>query len=159
MCCKNAGAEKMRFNILIHWNAGTACVSVRSSSGKPSPLFAYKCYTKPQKRGLRNKFRTPSRKVLEAHFLRFGLPGQNRLQWGRSDLGDPAEWPKIGLLNRDFGSILSVFPWKNSKTQSSLNHFQSGPRRFTKYNFSGLAPIRWVLTGATPELGFARRPF
>ena len=60
-------------------------------------------------------------------------------------LGDPAGWPKIRLLNRDFGSILSVFPRKNSKTQSSLNFLQSGPRKFTKSDFSGLAPIRRVL--------------
>ena len=46
---------------------------------------------------------------------------QNCLQWGRSNLVDPAESPKIRLLNRDFGNILSVFPRKNSKTQSSLN--------------------------------------
>ena len=44
-----------------------------------------------------------------------------------------------------FGNILSVFPRKNSKTQSSLNFFQSGPRKFTKSGFSGLAPIRRVL--------------
>ena len=67
---------------------------------------------------------------------------QNRLQWGRSNLGDPAEWPKVGLLNRDFGSILSVSPRKNSKTQSSLNFSESRPRKFTKSDFSGLAPIR-----------------
>ena len=72
---------------------------------------------------------------------------QNRLQWGRSNLVDPAEWPKIGLLNRDLGSILSVFPRKNSKTQGSLNFLQSGPRKFTKSDFSGLAPIQWALTG------------
>ena len=46
---------------------------------------------------------------------------QNCLQWGRSNLGDPAEPPKIRSLNRDFGNILSIFPRKNSKTQSSLN--------------------------------------
>ena len=47
---------------------------------------------------------------------------QNCLQWGRSNLGDPAESPKIRLLNRDFGNILSIFSQeKNSKTQSSLN--------------------------------------
>ena len=46
---------------------------------------------------------------------------QNCLQWGRSNLVDPAEWPKICLLNRDFGNILSIFPGKNSKIQSSLN--------------------------------------
>ena len=34
---------------------------------------------------------------------------QNRLQQGRSNLVDPARWPKIGLLNRDFGSIFCQF--------------------------------------------------
>ena len=51
-----------------------------------------------------------------------------RTGWGRSNLVDPAEWPKIGLLNRDFGSILSdnvSCSWeKNSKAQSSLNFLQ-----------------------------------
>ena len=65
--------------------------------------------------------------------------------FARSGLDDPAEWPKIGLLNRGFGNILSIFPRKNSKTQSSLNFLQSGPRKFTKSDFSGLAPIRRVL--------------
>ena len=46
---------------------------------------------------------------------------QNRLQWGRSNLVDPAGSPKIRLLNRDLGNFLSIFPRKNSKTQSSLN--------------------------------------
>ena len=71
---------------------------------------------------------------------------------------------------------MSVFPWKkNSKSQSSLNFLQSGPRKFTKKKsdffgigpnpagsdsiydpgnllnliFSGLAPIRRVLTLST----------
>ena len=61
------------------------------------------------------------------------------------NLVDPAGWPKIGLLSRDFGSILSVFPRKKSKTQSSLNFLQSGPPKFSKSDFSGLAPIRRVL--------------
>ena len=73
------------------------------------------------------------------------LSFQNRLQQGRSNLVDPAGWPKIGLLNWAFGSILSVFPRKKSKTQSSLTFLQSGPRKFSKSDFSGLAPIRRVL--------------
>ena len=85
-----------------------------------------------------------SRKLSGPHSKPFFC--QNCLQWGRSNLVDPAEWPKICLLNRDFGSILSVFPRKNSKTESSLNFLQSGPRKFTKSDFSGLAPIRQVLT-------------
>ena len=61
----------------------------------------------------------------------------NCLQWGggRSNLADPAEWPKIRLLNRDFGNIFSIFPKESSKTQSSLNFLQSGPRKFTKSDF------------------------
>ena len=35
---------------------------------------------------------------------------------------------------------------KSSKTQSSLNFLQSRPRKFTKSDFSGLAPIRRVLS-------------
>ena len=73
---------------------------------------------------------------------------RNCLQWGRSNVVDPAEWPKIGLLNRGFGSILSLFPGKkkNSKTQRSLNFLQSGPQKFTKSDFSQLAPIQRVLS-------------
>ena len=52
------------------------------------------------------------------------------LQWGRSNLVDPAECSKIGLLNRNFGSFLSVVPRKKSKTQSSLI-LQSGPQKST----------------------------
>ena len=37
---------------------------------------------------------------------------------------------------------------ENSKTQSSLNILRSRPRKFTKSDFSGLAPIRWVLISA-----------
>ena len=40
---------------------------------------------------------------------------QNCLQWGPSNLVDPAESPKIRLLNRDFGNILSIFPGKTAK--------------------------------------------
>ena len=40
---------------------------------------------------------------------------QNCLQWGRSNLVDPAESPKIRLLNRDLGDILSIFPGKTAK--------------------------------------------
>ena len=83
------------------------------------------------------------------HFATFCNIFQNRLQWGQSNLVDPAEWPKIGLLNRDFGSMLSVFLWKNSKTQSSLNFFIPDPRTFTKSAFSELAPIRWGLNFVT----------
>ena len=41
------------------------------------------------------------------------------------------------------------FPRQNSKTQSSLNFLLSGPRKFTKSDFSGLAPIRRVLKKVT----------
>ena len=42
-------------------------------------------------------------------------------------------------------SILLLLPRTNSKAQSSLNFLQSGPPKFTKSAFSGLAPIRRVL--------------
>ena len=136
----------------------------------------------------------------------------NCLQWGRSSLVDPAEWPKIGLLNRGFakgvagtvslliffrflpfssvffrflpvffrflpffsvsfcfypfhfqkkgetpfarpllrnpdltgvlGGNMFRFSSENSKTQSSLNLHQSGPRYFANSDFPGSAPIR-----------------
>ena len=37
------------------------------------------------------------------------------LQWGRSNLVDPAEGPIVSFLNRDFGNILSIFPGKAAK--------------------------------------------
>ena len=42
----------------------------------------------------------------------------------------------------------------NSKTQSSLNFLQSGPRKSTKSDFSGLAPIRWVEKRQLAGAGF-----
>ena len=71
-----------------------------------------------------------------------GEASSEPLQWGRSSLVDPAECPKIHLLNRDFGNILWIFPGKTATKQSSLNLLQSGPRKFTKSDFSGLAPIQ-----------------
>ena len=56
------------------------------------------------------------------------------------------------MLNRDFGSILSVFPRRKSKTQSSLNFLQSGTQNFTKSDFLGLAPIRRVMILAAQVL-------
>ena len=60
---------------------------------------------------------------------------QNCLQWGRSNLVDPAEWPKIRLLNRDLGKKFVKLSQENSKTQSSLNFNQSGPGNLLNRNF------------------------
>ena len=46
----------------------------RSLELVPEPPFACNTMQNPLKRGFWNKFRTPSRKVLEPHFLWFGLP-------------------------------------------------------------------------------------
>ena len=46
---------------------------------------------------------------------------------------------------------MSAFPRKKSKTQSSLNFLQSGPRKFSKSDFSGLAPIRRALIWDFPD--------
>ena len=48
-------------------------------------------------------------------------PNQNRLQWGRSNLVDLAGSPKIRLLNRDFGNILSISSQEKQQKLSSLN--------------------------------------
>ena len=72
----------------------------------------------------------------------------NCLHWGRSNLVDPAEWPKIGSLNQVLdllADFCQFFSRKNSKTQSSLNFLQSGRRNFTNSKFSGSAPVRRVL--------------
>ena len=61
-------------------------------------------------------------------------------------------WPR-GVAENSFTKpgfwehFVGFFPRKNSKTQSSLNLLQSGPRKFSKSDFSGLAPIRRVLIG------------
>ena len=41
-------------------------------------------------------------------------------QWGQSNSVDPMEWPKIGLLNQEFGSILLILPRKQAKHRVHL---------------------------------------
>ena len=57
--------------------------------------------------------------------------------WGRSNLVDPAEWPKTRLLNRDFGNMLSTFPRKNSKMRNSLYLFSPDPRDLQTLTWPG----------------------
>ena len=45
----------------------------------------------------------------------FSALNQNCLQWGRSNLVDPAGSPKIRLLNRDLGTFCRFFPGKTAK--------------------------------------------
>ena len=66
-------------------------------------------------------------------------------------------WPRRvaenWLTKPGFGEHFVSFPRRNSRTQSSLIFFQSGPRKFTKSDFSGLAPIQRVLiTAQTPAI-------
>ena len=57
--------------------------------------------------------------------LPFFLLHAELLQWGRPNLVEPAEWPKIRLLNQGFGSILYLFSsGKQQNTLSSLNLLQ-----------------------------------
>ena len=123
----------------IHCDMGCA---LEKSSTRHTPKGSYSL--KGPRKHLRDlvafQTQTPNRSVLLERSSK-QCQVQSRLHWGRSNLVEPAEWPKIGLRNRDFGSILSIFP-----AQSSLNFLQSGPRRFTKSDFSGLAPIQRVLT-------------
>ena len=49
------------------------------------------------------------------HCQNLGSKDQNCLQWGRSNLVDRSGWPKIRLLNRDSGNILSIFQGKTAK--------------------------------------------
>ena len=72
---------------------------------------------------------------LEGHFWDETWPRK----WGRSNLGDPAEWSKIGWLNRRFGSILFLFLEKQ-QNQSTLNFLQFGPRKFAKSDFRDIGP-------------------
>ena len=65
--------------------------------------------------------------------------GPVRFSWPR---GVAENWfTKLGFV-----SILLIFRRKNSKAQSSLDFLQSEPPKFTKSDFSGLAPIRRVLS-------------
>ena len=50
---------------------------------------------------------------------------QNCLPWGRSSLVDAAGSPKIRLLNRDFGNILSIFKGKQRKKSTVFTKFSS----------------------------------
>ena len=60
---------------------------------------------------------------------------QNRLQWGRSNLVDPAEWPKIGSLNRRVGGILSIFPRKKQPNIEFIKFLQPDPGNFPNLVF------------------------
>ena len=65
------------------------------------------------------------------------------LRWGRSNLDDPAGWRGNCFTKLGFGEHFVGLSWeKKSKTKSSLNFHQSGPLKFTKSNFSGLAPVQ-----------------
>ena len=100
--------------------------------------------------GLRSKI--PSFFVGRMHYRNFADFVKTTCFWSEPFAIGPVQfsWPRRVAENwftkpGFFGSILSVFPMKSSKTQSSLNFLQSGPRKFTKSDFSGLAPIRRVL--------------
>ena len=46
---------------------------------------------------------------------------------------------------RGFGEHFDDISQGKQQTQSALNFYQSGPRKFTKADFSGLVPIQRVL--------------
>ena len=72
--------------------------------------------------------------------LQFSEIGPVQFSWPR---GVAENWfTKPGFWEH----FVSFFPRKRSKTQSSLNFLQSGPQKFSESNFSGLAPIRRVLS-------------
>ena len=88
--CKQRGLTVSKKAATVSKKASPFVLSAREEncigggSGRPNrrrdvrspelPPFACKCYTKPSdKRGFWNQFRTPSRKVLEPHFLQLGL--------------------------------------------------------------------------------------
>ena len=79
-------------------------------------------------------------------FGRFWVSFRTVFQQGQSNLVDPAEWPKIGFTKPDFWEHFVSFSQEKQQNTSSLNFLQSGPRKFTKSDFSGLAPIQRVLT-------------
>ena len=61
---------------------------------------------------------------------------------------DPAECPKNSFTKPGFWEHFVVLSPGNSKTQSSVNFLWFGPLRFTTSDFSGSAPICWVLIKA-----------
>ena len=78
-----------------------------------------------------------------------GILGSEPFALGPVQFSWPCGVAENWFTKPGFGSILSVFSRRKSKTQSSLNFLQSGPRKFSKSDFLGLAPIRRVLIGAS----------
>ena len=51
-----------------------------------------------------------------------------------SNLVDPAEWPKNGLLNRGFGIILLILPRKKQENTEFTQLSSVRTQKFTKFN-------------------------
>ena len=94
----------------------------RPWAGRPRIACLRTCYRARESLNPRNTKKLPKYRCSRNNYRIIRcVQFRNCLQWGRSNLVDPAGSPKIHLLNQDFGNILSIFPRKNSKTQSSLN--------------------------------------
>ena len=117
----------------MSYSVAKCCRSFETKSTGREGVVVSKFWTRRLVRPKRHKTPMPAR-IMRQYMLLLVATKMNCLQWGRSNLVDPA-------------GILSNFSWeKNSKTESSLNFLQSGPPKFTKSKFSGLAPIRWALS-------------
>ena len=98
-------------------------------------------------------FSTPIARLLEfseatgqgLHLLIIDWKNQNCLQWGQSNLVDPAESPKNWFTKLGFWEHFVSFSKEKQQKTEFTNFLQSGSRKFTKSDFSGLAPIRRVL--------------
>ena len=95
---------------------------------------------RPQKRI--NPDRTNYERGLFAEKSLESLKSLNSLESpeGQSNLEDAAEWPKPGLLNQAFGSIMWVFLGQAAESQSSLNLLQSDPQNSLNLIHSPCAP-------------------
>ena len=93
----------------------------------------------------------PKSELLRKVYFRFAR-GPVQFSWPRGVAENwftskPGFWEHFGNLS--YG--------KNSQTESSLNFLQSGPQKFTKSDFSGLAAIQrvfWLLRGETAYWGY-----
>ena len=64
----------------------------------------------------------------------------NCLQWGRSNLVDPAGWPKIGLLNWLWGAFCTFFLGKTAQNTEFTKFSSVRTPEFTKSVFFGIGP-------------------
>ena len=91
-----------------------------SQSSMEQSLLPMDFWTPPRflKNGNPHKVRRDNKSQCRSKFTthsKFTVAYWNCLQWGRSNLVDPAGWPKIGLLNWVWGVFCEFFLVKTPK--------------------------------------------